>query len=298
MVIPGWLKPPSWTERLDGVSSHDRTDLGRTKETPIFLHEVRQWEVHWQRMLFQILVPVQFLARYHIDPIRLTDAQGRPIAFAHYGSDRSSFRLELFADADDRDPLGEVELADTMHNQIEIVWVALQDPSAPRFDVDLLPDGESTMRGVTGRNLAAEEAALAAGLAPGQTHKGLGSFRWLAERVETLMLCLNQREYVAQPLFYHTALLFERCGFQYIQGRRRMEALAEGFAPGGELRARLDGSTPFRQPAQADSIIGRSWAIHDGVYDQPWDRVRMVKRLGIHAGVDTSPGVAWAMGSA
>ncbi len=293
MVIPAWLKPPQWTERPNGESVPDRYRIGRDKENPIFLRQVSEWDIRWQRMLFQILVPVQFLARYQIDPIRLTDPQGRPVAFTHYGADRSSIRLELYACADDRDPLGEIELADTMFNQIEIIWVALQDPSAPRFNVDALPGGEPTMRGVAGRNPAAEEASLAAGLAPGQVRKGLGSFVWLAERLETLMLCLNQLEYIAQPLFYHTAILFERCGFRYVQGQARMNALTQGFAAGGELRARLNGSTPFRRPAQADSIIGRSWAIHDGILDQPWDRVRMVKRLGVHAGVDTCPGVPW-----
>lgn len=298
MVIPGWLKPPSWAERPNGEADAGRYELGRGKETPIFLREVSEWDIRWQRMLFQVLIPVQFLARYQIDPIRLTDTQDRPVAFTHYGPDRGSIRLELFACADDRDPIGEIELADTLFNQIEIVWVALQDPAAPRFDVDILPTGEPTMRGVTGRNLAAEAAALAAGLAPGQIRRGLGSFTWLAERVETLMLCLNQREYTAQPLFYHTAILFERCGFSYVQGQTRMEAIAQSFAPGGKLHSRLDGSTPFRRPELADSIVGRSWAIHDGILDQPWDRVRMIKRLGSHAGIDTSPGVPWQLPTA
>lgn len=295
MVIPGWLKPPTWTERPDSEVPSSRYELSRGKENPIFLREVSEWDIRWQRMLFQILVPVQFLARYQIDPIRLTDTQDRPVAFTHYGPDRNSIRLELFARAEDRDPIGEIELADTLFNQIEIIWVTLQDPDAPRFDVDVLPTGEPTMRGVAGRNLAAEAAALAAGLAPGQIRKGLGSFAWLAERLETLMLCLNQREYIAQPLFYHTAVLFERCGFSYVQGQNRMEAIAQGFAAGGALRGRLDGSTPFRRPEFADSIVGRSWAIHDGILDQPWDRVRMIKRLGAHAGIDTAPGIPWQL---
>ena len=72
-----------------------------------------------------------------------------------------------------------------------------------------------------------------------------------------------------------------------------METISQGFDTGGELRARLDGSTPFRRPEFADSIRGRSWAIHDDVLTEPWDRVRMVKQLGLHAGVNTCPGVPW-----
>ncbi|MGQ9840484.1 MAG: hypothetical protein ACUVR4_08170 [Anaerolineae bacterium] len=244
-------------------------------------------------MLFQILVPPRLLIEHGIDPIALTDPQGRPVVFAHVGQDQSSFRLELFHSGDSDEPMAEIELSDTGFNQIEVVWVALQDPFAPRFAVDRMPDGTPTGRGVLKRNLAAEEAAMAAGLAPGQVRRGLRALKWLAERLETLMLCLNQTEYVIQPLFYHTAVLFEQLGCAYVQGQARMEAIHQGFLPGGELRRRLDGATPFRRPEQADSIRGRSWAIHDGILDQPWDRVRMVKRIGIHAGVNTCPNIPW-----
>jgi acetoin utilization protein AcuC len=72
-----------------------------------------------------------------------------------------------------------------------------------------------------------------------------------------------------------------------------MERIAGGFAPGGHLRAKLDGSTPFRSAQLANTVRGRSWAIHDGILDEPWDRVRMVKRLGIDAEANTAPGVRW-----
>jgi hypothetical protein len=188
--------------------------------------------------------------------------------------------------------MAELELADTQFNQIEVVWVALQNPSAPRFDTDIVPDGGAGAGGAK-RNLAAEEAAMLAGLAPGQVRRGLGVLRWLAERIETVMLCLGQRELVVQPLFYHTAVLFEQLGFGYIHGMSRMETIAQGFDPGGELGAKLDGSTPFRRSDLAETIRGRSWAIHDCILAEPWDRVRMVKRLGVHAGVNTCPGVPW-----
>jgi hypothetical protein len=60
----------------------------------------------------------------------------------------------------------------------------------------------------------------------------------------------------------------------------------------GDLADRLDGS-PFRQPAAAASIRGRSWAIHDGILQQPWPEVWMYKLVGQHAGVDTFPDGVW-----
>ena len=291
MVLPGWLKPPPWSGRL-AVDAPERQALAREPRRPIFLREVVDWDLRWQRMLFQILVPVDLLVRYRIDPVDLTDPEGRPVAFSRPGADRGSFRLELYPAGDAAEPMGELELADTQFNQIEVVWVALQNPTAPRFDTDIVLGGGTSAGGIA-RNLVAEEAAMLAGLAPGQVRRGLGAFRWLAERIEAVMLCLNQRELVAQPLFYHAAVLFEQLGFSYIHGMTRMATIAHDFGPDGELRARLDRSTPFRRPELAETIRGRSWAIHDGILSQPWDRVRMVKRLGVHAGINTCPGVPW-----
>jgi hypothetical protein len=288
MILPGWMKPPPMSGRL-AVDAPGRQDLAREPHRPISLREVMEWDLRWQRMLFQILLPVELLVKYRIDPIDLTDAEGRPVAFSRPGINRGSYRLELYPTGDASEPMAELELADTPFNQIEVVWVALQNPSAPRFDTDIIANGNAGTR----RNLIAEEAAMLAGLAPGQVRRGLGALRWLAERIETVMLCLNQRELIVQPLFYHTAVLFEQLGFGYIHGMARMTSIAQGFGAGGDLRARLDGSTLFRRPELADTIRGRSWAIHDGILQETWDRVRMVKRLGVHAGVSTCPGVAW-----
>jgi hypothetical protein len=292
MVVPAWLKSPPGNGRA-AADAVDRRDLSRSPDQPIFLREVAEWDARWQRMLFRILVPVRLLSDFNIDPITLTDPQGRSVAFSRPGNEGSGFRLEIYPSGDSAEPMGEIELADTLFNQIAVVWVALQDPSAPRFDIDVMPSGEPTLRGSVCRNLQAEEAAMLAGLAPGQIRRGLRASRWLMERVEALMLCLNQREFIVQPLYYHLAVLFEQLGFAYIQGEALMDSICEGFGPGGTLSAKLDSSTIFRRPEQADTIRGRSWAIHDGVLDGPWDNVRLVKRLGINAGVNTCPGTQW-----
>ncbi|NJD90766.1 MAG: hypothetical protein FIA91_04495, partial [Geobacter sp.] len=33
------------------------------------------------------------------------------------------------------------------------------------------------------------------------------------------------------------------------------------------------GSTPFRQPGMELTVHGRSWAIHDGILDEPWEEL-------------------------
>jgi hypothetical protein len=290
------VSPVSLGSKLPGFPGgimRDRHEAAAGAVRPIPLHEVNTWEAFWQRLLFRVLLPVDTMVRYGVDPVALTDRAGLPVVSATPGDGGRNIRLEVRNSITAADPVFELELADTSFNQIEVVWIAVQDPNSPRFDTDVMPNGQPTMRGFLRRNLAAEEAALAAGLAPGQTRRGLGIFSRLATRMESFMACLNQHEYVAQPLFYHTAVLFEGIGFSYIQGHALMERIDHGFAEGGDLRARLDGSTPFRSPALADTVRGRSWAVHDGIMDEPWDRVRMVKRLGVDAEVNTTPGVPY-----
>ncbi|MGE5248297.1 MAG: hypothetical protein ACM3L8_08110, partial [Verrucomicrobiota bacterium] len=82
----------------------------------------------------------------------------------------------------------------------------------------------------------------------------------------------------------------ERNGFQYIKGKERMLWIDREFQPGGELHARLDGSTPFRRPENARTVRGRSWAIHDGVLGEPWESPKMYKTVGVDAGVNTFTG--------
>ena len=72
-----------------------------------------------------------------------------------------------------------------------------------------------------------------------------------------------------------------------------MERIHKGFSAGGDLLAKLDGSTPFRQPNAADSIRLRSWAIHDGILGEPFTSVTMYKRVGKNAGINTCPECVW-----
>jgi hypothetical protein len=99
--------------------------------------------------------------------------------------------------------------------------------------------------------------------------------------------------YFTEPLYYHNAIIFERLGFAYQQGRRLMERIQKGFSPAGDLIPLLDGSTPFRKPEAANHIRLRSWAIHDGILGESFTNVTMYKRVGKHAGVSTCSGCEW-----
>ncbi|HBG04040.1 MAG: hypothetical protein A2075_22465 [Geobacteraceae bacterium GWC2_58_44] len=199
-------------------------------------------------------------------------------------------RLEARLSPGDRDPLFFLELCDTQHGQMELSFCRIADPAAPRFDVDLDPQGRDNLFATLGRNLAEEQRAMAAGLFPNQTRRGMRMFGEFLPLLERFTDSLGMELIVAEPLSYDNAIRYERYGFDYVVGKRLMQDIDRGFAPGGVLFRRLDGSTPFRRPGLEQSVLGRSWAIHDGIMDEPWDGVRIYKTVGVHAGVDTFPG--------
>lgn len=204
----------------------------------------------------------------------------------------SDVELSLFHEPRFPDPVLYGHLTDTLNGQIHILLYIMNDPDSPRFDVDVTPDGRSTRFGTLRRNLDAERAALEAGLAPGQVRRGL---KMLAEAIQTFerfVKSLGHDIYFVEPLYYHNAIIFERHGFAYQEGRRFMERIQAGFSAGGDLLPRLDGS-PFRQPAAANSIRLRSWAIHDGILGEPFTNVTMYKQVGKSAGINTCPNCAW-----
>ena len=183
-------------------------------------------------------------------------------------------------------------LTDTLNGQIHVLLYIMNDPEAPRFDTDIMTDGSKTVFGINKRNLEAEKAALQAGLMPGQIRKGLNLLSHATESFEGFIESLGHKIYFVEPLHYHNAIIFENYGFAYQRGRRLMERLHAGFSENGEFLSALDGSD-FRPKNAGESICGRSWAIHDGILGEPFDRVTMYKKISNPAGINTAPNIPW-----
>lgn len=245
-----------------------------------------------KRALYARFIPRQLLERFGIGP-ELEDAQGRSLVKFAFEAGSTDLVVELRHQVDAEDPLLYAHITDTMNGQLHVLLYVINDPESPRFDVDRLPDGTPTEFGSEVRNLPAEVAAMQAGLAPGQIRRGLGMLKFAIPSFEAFVTEAGQSMYFMEPLYYHNAVIFERHGFSYSRGRRRMLAFNEGFQLGGELAQRLDGSTPFRAPEHAMSIRGRSWAIHDGIAGAPFTEVTMYKRVGQRAEINTFPNAAW-----
>lgn len=215
-------------------------------------------------------------------------AAGHPLVTVIAPEGLSFVRMEARRTPTDADTVFFLELADTPYRQIELSFCIITDPEAPRFNVDIHPPtGGSNYFASMGRNIPEEIRAMEAGLFPNQTRRGLRMFADFFPLLERFTDSLGADMILAEPLSYDNAVRYERYGFDYITGKRLMLAIDEGFAPGGALSRRLDGSTPFRMPGQEKTVFGRSWAIHDGILDEPWDDVRIYRMVGAPADIST-----------
>jgi hypothetical protein len=245
-----------------------------------------------KREIYSRLIPHEMLDKFSI-PASLVDEKGCSLLDLRAASGHSDVELRLYHRAGFPDPILYGHMTDTMTGQIHILLYIVNDPDSPRFNVDQMPDGSRTNFGTLQRNLTAEQTALEAGLSPGQTHHGLRVLRPAITAFESFIRSLGQSIYFVEPLYYHNAIIFEHYGFSYQVGKKLMERIQAGFSDGGELLARLDGSTPFRKPEAAQSIRLRSWAIHDDLLGEPFTHVTMYKHVGKEAGISTCPGCPW-----
>ena len=245
-----------------------------------------------KRQIYSRIIPEEILTKFGMDRKRLSKEDVDLLKLkAPPGS--VTAEMELRHTSEFPDPVLYGHLEDTLSGHIHILLYVLNDPDSPRFDVDRLPDSTPTKFGILARNLDAELAAMRYGLAPGQVRRGLRLLGEAIQAFERFIESLGQDLYFAEPLYYHTAVLFERYGFAYQKGRKLMERIQKGFNDGGDLNPLLDDSTPFRSAQAAHSVRLRSWAIHDNLLGEPFTDVTMYKRVGRSAGVSTCGECDW-----
>lgn len=245
-----------------------------------------------KREIYSRLIPDEIFQRFDLNP-SLRTPQGHDLLSLNCPPQSPLAEMALYHQPGFPDPILYGQITDTITGHLHILLYLLNDPHSPRFEVDCMPDGTPTQFGTQVRNLAAEIAAMSYGLAPGQVRRGLRMLGPAIQAFERLVASLDQELYFVEPLYYHNAIIFERYGFAYLQGKKLMERIQAGFALQGDLIHRLDDSTPFRTPEAAHSIRLRSWALHDGLLGEPFTGVTMYKRVGSSANLDTCPGCAW-----
>lgn len=199
-------------------------------------------------------------------------------------------RIEARSKPDDGVVVFFLELSDTQFHQMELSFCIIRDPNAPSYAVDVDETGNNNWFASQGRNIPEELRAMRDGLFPNQTHHGLQLFATFFPLLERFTDALGMQMIVGEPLSYDNAIRYEKYGFDYLRGKRLMVEIDREFQPGGRYFSRLDGSSPFRMPGMERTVSGRSWAIHDGIMDKPWDDVQIYRMIGVHAGINTFPG--------
>jgi hypothetical protein len=260
------------------------------------LQELNELPVALREGLYGRLIPPDVCARVGVDPATGCNAEGHRLLRIHAPRDQPWARVELRASRDDRDPMVLVDVEMGPFAVPELSFVQINDPNAERFAIDRDADGQETLFGTMARNVAEEARALQAGLAPGQVRRGLRLLGRVLDAMGDFCRLLGKDLFLVEPLFYHSALLYERHGCSYFLGRELMERVHEEFGPGGRLRAALDGTSVFREPEFAGTVRGRSWAIHDGVLEAlalSWGGVKMYRTPGRPAAMSTFPSATY-----
>lgn len=248
--------------------------------------------------VYSLLIPPTIFKRFQIDPNTFKNLKGEKavkITSHRYGEATIEVRLN----PKDKDCIFYMEIADSS-DLVQLLWsfININDPYCERFNTDVDEFGNDLWLKWGKRNLKEEERSMKAGLAPGQVRRGLRLMNEVNKCLDNFCKLLDIKSIFMEALFYHNAIIYERHGFRYFEGEKRMRRINELFQEGGKLYKKLDGSTPFRQPGAEKTVRGRSWAIHDGilneiideVLDGPWYPPKMYRMTGQYYSIDTFPG--------
>jgi len=253
------------------------------------LRDLNLLEARHKERIYSGIIPPRLFTMLDISPETLCGTDGKRKVRFIAPEGLGLLRIEVRMASYDRDPVFFLDIADTHFRQMDLSFCIINDLQSPRFDVDLDSNGCDNCFASLGRNISEEVRAMAAGLFPNQTHRGLRLFAEFFPMFERFVDALGMEMIVAEPLTYDNAIRYEKYGFDYLTGRRLMQQINEGFKPGGDLYRKLDNSSAFRMQGMERTIHGRSWAIHDYIMDAPWDGVQIYKMIGENAGINTFP---------
>lgn len=259
---------------------------------PSSIREINSLSEAQKHAIYMQLLPDWLFSTYGIDKNNLS-AEGHVVVKLRCPNGSRALEITAKRRVQDTDPLLYVNIADTFNNQLLVLLVVVNDLDSPRFDIDLDENGNKTQLGTSSRNLIAEEAAMKAGLAPGQIRKGLRSFKQSIPAFEEFVHQMGHDLFLIEPLAYHNAIVFERYGFSYIRGHQEMVRINKEFQPEGELYRKLSDKSVFRPENAWKTVRGRSWAIHDGILGHPFSGFQMYKRIGLNSNVNTFPDSSW-----
>jgi len=255
------------------------------------LYEVNHLPAEDRSKLYRSLIPPRVFSLFGIDRNTLLNRQGEKVVQFHTPETHGFASIDVKWRPTDQDSIFFLQVSDTpFMDNLELSFLVINDPRGERFQTDRDTLGKDTLFGTAMRNVAEEERAMKAGLAPGQVRPGLRLLREFISLLERFASRLGASIISGEALFYHNAIQYERRGFGYLEGRKQMEEIDRQFLVGGKLYERLDGSSPFRRKGMEKSVRGRSWAIQDGILGEAWVSPKIYKPVGKFVGVNTFHG--------
>src|SRR3990172_1206659 len=185
-----------------GISAEQ---LAHDSTTPIALRQINGLPLNAEKRVYRALLPPDLLTQFGIDPITWKGPDGDGHVRLKAEPESGSMHISARKAPDFPDDFICIELSDNAFNGIDLGLVLLNDPNSPRFGTDYDEEGRPTLFGTARRNLAEEERAAQAGLAPAQVRASLGASRLVMQHVETFLSALGQRAYYLEPLTYASA---------------------------------------------------------------------------------------------
>jgi hypothetical protein len=149
--------------------------LRKSPDLPVTIRQINRLPENAKRRVYRALLPPELLARFDINPITWQGVDGNQHVVLKAEEETFVVSLSVRTTPSTADEFFYLEISDSALNSPNVNFLLLSDPSCPRFSTDYTEDGSATLFGTVSRNLAAEEQAMQAGLAPAQVRQGLGA---------------------------------------------------------------------------------------------------------------------------
>ncbi len=180
------------------------------------IQEINQLPREMAEGLYARLVPDDLLTRFAIDPQTLQGPEGTRLVRITAPADKPWARVEVRSSTEDRDPALLVDVEMSARSVPALAFVQITNPRAARYGIDRDPEGRDTLFGTVSRNVEEEIRARNDGLAPGQVRRGLTMLPKVLEAMDGFCRLMGTELYLIEPLFYHSAILYERHGCGYL----------------------------------------------------------------------------------
>ena len=230
-----------------------------------WIQHINRFNQDQKEGFYRYLIPPSLFRILKINPVNFHNDKDKKVVRFFCPEGESTCLVEINVE-EIEEPVYSIQISDSIDaTMMKWDFLIINDPKSRQFRTHMTKEGKDTLFGWASRNIKEEEKAMKAGYFPGQSRKGLHLTREVIHCLDIFCRILDIKSIKLEALFYHNAIAFERYGFDYFIGYERMKRIHELFQPGGSLFNKLDNSTHFRRPEFAQSVRGRSWAIHDGI---------------------------------